>query len=221
MTNIRTTEEVAATISARRNDLDAHLRDLGEQHGAAALLIAEGNADASKQVAQLKQQMTEIRDELAALDAADRTLHKRRDDEAKAARAQEVESALATVPLATGAVEAAFGEVEAALAALGNAWKKLEGAVDQANAAAFACQRPVYNPDHATTPNHLSMDLLSSMAGKLLWQATKDSIQPKIGNFGNRQDTPEDVRERVTYALDKLAANSEMYAARSLKAIAS
>lgn len=220
MTNAaRSIHEVEADLTATRQHLESELSTLAAEFEAASLRVAEGFTDAAKKVPDLKRKMTEIRDELATLDAAGRGLHKRREEANKAARVQKVQDARAALPGAIKEVEGAFDAVVAAIAALGIAWGELERATNSANGLAWEIHRPSSRPDSVEIVNRIRLDDLANLAGGLLWNATRENITPASIRFTNTLAGNDEIVERTRYTASKLESGADLYVARSIKAI--
>lgn len=216
---VRNIDEVENSLYARREALQTQHAKLNEEHGAAALAAAEGIPGATNQIPVIKQKLREIQDELAALDAADRTLERRKHAARVQQRIDTVKTAEAGVPKASEQVSAAWDRLEASFAELGSAWQNLQFAARQANRLAYICQEPGVMPGHTEVTNDLCVDLLQNMASKLLWIATGDQIQPDHYSFGNTPATPAEVRQRIDYSLNNLKLNAGLHAERSVAVI--
>jgi chromosome segregation ATPase len=215
----RKIDEVENSLYARREALQAEQAKLNEEHGAAALAAAEGIQDATRQIPAIKQKLREIQDELAALDAADRVLNCRKHEATIKARMNEVKTAAARIPSAAAKVSDAWTKFEASMAEMGRAWEMLEAATDEANRLGRICQMAGAPAERYEVSNNVSVHLLQSMAGKLLWIATKDKIQHDPYSFGNTPATPAEVRERIDYSLNNLKVNAQRHTERALAVI--
>lgn len=211
--------EVESGLHARRAALQTEHAKLHEEHGAATLAAAEGIQGATRPIPAIKQKLREIQDELAALDAADQALNRRKHEAAIKVRVDEVKLAATCVPQAAEKVSSAWTKLEAAIAAMGGAWDELEIAANEASRLSLTCQMAGVPGDRHEVSNDIPVSLLQSMAGKLLWIATKDKIQHDLHSFGNTPATPAEVRERIDYALNKLKLNAQRHTDRALAVI--
>lgn len=215
----RKIDEVENSLYARREALQAEQAKLNEEHGAAALAAAEGIQDATRKIPTIKQKLREIQDEFAALDAAERTLEQRKHASKIQQRIDTVRSAEADVPKAAASISAAWDKLEASFSALGKAWEELVSTAEDANRLARMCQAPGVMPGRSEVINDVPVQLLQNMAGKLLWIATRDLIEPDHHSFGNTPATPAEVRQRIDYSLNNLKLNAGRHADRSVAVI--
>lgn len=215
----RNINEVESSLYCRREALHQQRFKLNEEHGAAALAAAEGVPDATKRIPAINQELREIQDELAALDAADSALDRRKHAAMIQGRITAVKAAEASTPKAAANVSAAWDKLADTIAAMGTAWRELECATRAANALARECQDAGTPPNRAEAPNDLRQTMLQEMAGKLLFIETKDKIQPNCHSFGNTPATPAEVRQRIDYSLDKLQKNVKSHTERAVTVI--
>jgi hypothetical protein len=211
--------DVESSLYSRREALHQQHAKLTEEHGAAALAAAEGVPDATKRIPAINQELREIQDELAALDAAETALDRRKHAAMIQARIDEVKAAEAATPKAAEAVSAAWDKFAATIGAMGSAWRDLEAATKGANELGRKCQSAGAVPGHSELSNDLRLTMLQDLAGKLLFIETKDQIQPNHHRFGNTPATPAEVRERIDYSLNKLQQNVKHHADRAVKVI--
>ena len=215
----RNIDEVEVSLDARRQALELRQEQLEGEHEAAALAAAEGDDNATKRVPAIKQELRELQDELTALDAACRALDRRKHDQRINERVAAVKTAEQAIPGACRSLQASWAKLESAFAEVGAAWADVKEVAQATNAHARACQQPGVMPDRIETRNDIPLDLLSSLAGKLLFIASKDEIQPNGVRYGNSPVVTEEVRERLNTNLENVQRNAVMHSARSLKAI--
>lgn len=215
----RNIDEVEVSLDARRQALELRQEQLEGEHEAAALAAAEGDDNATKRVPAIKQELRELQDELTALDAACRALDRRKHDQRINERVAVVKAAEQAIPGSCRSLQAAWAKLESAFAEVGAAWADVKEVAQATNAHARACQQPGVMPDRIETRNDIPLDLLSSLAGKLLFIASKDEIQPNGVRYGNSPVVTEEVRERLNTNLESVQRNAVMHSARSLKAI--
>ncbi|MGE6193360.1 hypothetical protein ACQKCL_20265 [Stutzerimonas stutzeri] len=215
----RNIDEVEVSLDARRQALELRQEQLEGEHEAAALAAAEGDDNATKRVPAIKQELRELQDELTALDAACRALDRRKHDQRINERVAVVKAAEQAIPGSCRSLQAAWAKLESAFAEVGAAWADVKEVAQATNAHARACQQPGVMPDRIETRNDIPLDLLSSLAGKLLFIASKDEIQPNGVRYGNSPVVTEEVRERLNTNLENVQRNAVMHSARSLKAI--
>lgn len=206
MTNTaRKLHDVELDLRTRRAELEQQLNALVADHDEAALQVAEGNTLAAKKVATLKQQMAEIREETAILDAAGRALGRRKNEEQKSARLKAVEQAKAAIPDEAAAVLEGWDKLADAIGLVGIVWDEIETATAKLNTHAAECHPEASGEWGAA--NKIRPDMLSSLAGALLYSVAGDSIKPEQIRFDSAQSRPanaEEIRERVEYALERL-----------------
>lgn len=211
--------DVESSLYSRREALHQQHAKLTEEHGAAALAAAEGVPDATKRIPAINQELREIQDELAALDAAETALDRRKHAAKIQARIDDVKAAEAATPKAAEAVSAAWDKFAATMGAMGSAWRELESATQAANELARKCQTAGAMPNRFESNTDLRLTMLQELAGKLLWIETKDKIEPNHHSFGNTPATPAEIRERIDYSLNKLQQNVKHHADRAVKVI--
>lgn len=215
----RNIDEVEVSLDARRQALELRQEQLEGEHEAAALAAAEGDDNATKRVPAIKQELRELQDELTALDAACRALDRRKHDQRINERVAEVKAAEQAIPGSCRSLQAAWAKLESAFAEVGAAWADVKEVAQTTNAHARACQQPGVMPNRLETRNDIALEVLSRLAGKLLFIASKDEIQPDGVRYGNSPIIPEEVRERLDTVLETVQRNAVMHSARSLKAI--
>lgn len=211
--------DVESTLHSRREALHQQHAKLTEEHGAAALAAAEGVPDATKRIPAINQELREIQDELAALNAADTALDRRKHAAMIRARVDDVKAAEAAAPKAAAAVSAAWDKFAATMVDMGSAWRELESATHAANDLAYKCQAAGAAAVRNEVSNGLRLTMLQDLAGKLLFIETKDKIEPNHHSFGNTPATPAEVRERIEYSLNKLQLNVTNHTERAVKVI--
>lgn len=215
----RNIDEVEVSLDARRQALELRQEQLEGEHEAAALAAAEGDDNATKRVPAIKQELRELQDELTALDAACRALDRRKHDQRINERVADVKAAEQAIPGSCRSLQAAWAKLESAFAEVGAAWADVKEVAQTTNAHARACQQPGVMPNRIETRNYIALEVLSRLAGKLLFIASKDEIQPDGVRYGNSPIIPEEVRERLDTVLETVQRNAVMHSARSLKAI--
>lgn len=215
----RNIDEVEVSLDARRQALELRQEQLEGEHEAAALAAAEGDDNATKRVPAIKQELRELQDELTALDAACRALDRRKHDQRINERVADVKAAEQAIPGSCRSLQAAWAKLESAFAEVGAAWADVKEVAQTTNAHARACQQPGVMPNRIETRNYIALEVLSRLAGKLLFIASKDEIQPDGVRYGNSPVIPEEVRERLDTVLEAVQRNAVMHSARSLKAI--
>lgn len=215
----RNIDEVEVSLDARRQALELRQEQLEGEHEAAALAAAEGDDNATKRVPAIKQELRELQDELTALDAACRALDRRKHDQRINERVADVKAAEQAIPGSCRSLQAAWAKLESAFAEVGAAWADVKEVAQTTNAHARACQQPGVMPNRLETRNDIALEVLSRLAGKLLFIASKDEIQPDGVRYGNSPIIPEEVRERLDTVLETVQRNAVMHSARSLKAI--
>lgn len=215
----RNIDEVENSLDARRQALEMRRSQLQGEYEAAALATAEGDDNATKRVPAIKQELRELQDELAALDAAETALDRRKHAAKIQARIDDVKAAEAATPKAAEAVSAAWDKFAATMGAMGSAWRELESATQAANELARKCQTAGAMPNRFESNTDLRLTMLQELAGKLLWIETKNKIEPNHHSFGNTPATTAEVRERIDYSLNKLQQNVKHHADRAVKVI--
>lgn len=215
----RNIDEVEVSLDARRQALELRQEQLEGEHEAAALAAAEGDDNATKRVPAIKQELRELQDELTALDAACRALDRRKHDQRINERVADVKAAEQAIPGSCRSLQAAWTKLESAFTEVGAAWADVKEVAQTTNAHARACQQPGVMPNRIETRNYIALEVLSRLAGKLLFIASKDEIQPDGVRYGNSPVIPEEVRERLDTVLEAVQRNAVMHSARSLKAI--
>ncbi|NKQ11504.1 hypothetical protein [Pseudomonas sp. SST3] len=220
MTNVaRNIIDVESSLYSRREALRQQHAKLTEQHGAAALAAAEGVSDATKRIPAINQELREIQDELAALNAAETALDRRKHAAKIQTRIDDVKAAEAATPKAAEAISAAWDKFADTMSAMGSAWRELESATQAANELAHKCQTAGAMPNRDGLSNGLRLTMLQELAGKLLWIETNDKIEPNHHRFGNAPATPAEVRERIDYSLSQLKQNVNRHTERAVKVI--
>lgn len=215
----RNIDEVENSLDARRQALGMRQEQLQGEHEAAALATAEGDDNATKRVPAIKQELRELQDELTALDAACRALDRRKHDQRINERVAAVKTAEQAIPGACRSLQASWSKLESAFAEVGAAWAEVKEVAQSTNAHARACQQPGVMPNRIETRNYIALDALAGLAGKLLFIATQDEIEPNGVRYGNSPVVPEEVRERINTILEAIQRNAVMHSARSVKAI--
>ncbi|MBU0813033.1 MAG: hypothetical protein KJ755_21125 [Alphaproteobacteria bacterium] len=215
----RNIDEVEVSLDARRQALELRQEQLEGEHEAAALAAAEGDDNATKRVPAIKQELRELQDELTALDAACRALDRRKHDQRINERVADVKAAEQAIPGSCRSLQAAWAKLESAFAEVGAAWADVKEVAQTTNAHARACQQPGVMRNRVEMRNDIALDALSNLAGKLLFIATQDEIEPNGVRYGNSPVVPEEVRERINTILEAIQRNAVMHSARSVKAI--
>jgi len=215
----RNIDEVENSLDARRQALGMRQEQLQGEHEAAALAAAEGDDNATKRVPAIKQELRELQDELTALDAAGRALDRRKHDQRINERVAAVKTAEQAIPGACRSLQASWAKLESAFAEVGAAWAEVKEVAQSTNAHARACQQPGVMRNRVEMRNDIALDALSNLAGKLLFIATQDEIEPNGVRYGNSPVVPEEVRERINTILEAIQRNAVMHSARSVKAI--
>lgn len=215
----RNIDEVENSLDARRQALEMRRSQLQGEYEAAALATAEGDDNATKRVPAIKQELRELQDELTALDAAGRALDRRKHDQRINERVAAVKTAEQAIPGACRSLQASWAKLESAFAEVGAAWAEVKEVAQSTNAHARACQQPGVMPNRVETRNDIALDALAGLAGKLLFIASQDEIEPNGVRYGSSPVVPEEVRERINSILEAIQRNAVMHSARSVKAI--
>lgn len=211
--------DVESSLYSRREALHQQHAKLTEEHGAAALAAAEGVPDATKRIPAINQELREIQDELAALDAASRALNRREHETQLQDRLSSVKNAEAAMPAAVEALSSAWDSFAASIDAMGAVWRSVELAAEEANNLARTCQKAGSREGHLEAPNSLRSDTLQRLAGNLLWLATGDQIKPGHFTTGVTTITADKVRQNMDSHIESLQITVNRHTERALEVI--